>query len=84
MSVWKSFHRHAALMDRIADTVGVDVSEMMMRGRTQPADYRNVVFRGTGARVRRRGGTRSTPIRAAPPNTGLLPQQAVFEGLARS
>jgi hypothetical protein len=48
MSVFSSIDRHAALMDRMADTLGVDLAELSLRGELAPEAYRQAVLRCTG------------------------------------
>jgi hypothetical protein len=48
MSILAKFDRHAELMERMADTVGVDLAQLSMTGRLGPDDYRAAVFRCTG------------------------------------
>lgn len=48
MSIFSRLDRHARLMDRMADTLGLDLAEESMAGRLTPEDYRSAVFRCTG------------------------------------
>ncbi len=48
MSVFSRIDRHARLVERMADTVGVDLAEESLRGRMPPQEYRAAVLRCTG------------------------------------
>jgi hypothetical protein len=47
VSVLSRLDRHARLVDDMADTVGVDLAELMMRGQLAPNDYRSAIYRCT-------------------------------------
>ena len=42
------FSRHAGLVDRMADTLGIDLSEEIQRGHLQPQELRNTVANCVG------------------------------------
>lgn len=44
------FDRHADLVDRMAETLGVDLAEEMLRGNLPPQDMRSTVMRCMGCR----------------------------------
>ena len=48
MSVFSRLDRHAALTERMAGALGVDIAEETMSGNFTPNDYRNAVFACTG------------------------------------
>lgn len=70
MSIFERFDRHAVLMDRMADTVGVDLAELMMRGRMPPSEYRDAVFRCVGCT---RPGACADWVAAHPDGAGRPP-----------
>ena len=41
---FERFDRHAALVDRMADTLGVDLAEAVQRGELPPSDLRRTVY----------------------------------------
>ena len=48
MSIFAKFDRHAGLMGRMADTLGVDLAAASLSGKLAPEEYRNAVIRCTG------------------------------------
>ena len=48
MNMFDRFDRHARLVERMADTLGVDLAEELMRGRVMPSDLRSNVVRCMG------------------------------------
>lgn len=45
MSIFDKFDRHADLVHRMADTVGVDLAEEAMRGHINEQEFRSTVLR---------------------------------------
>ena len=48
MSLFSTFDRHAALVSRMADTLGHDPQAEMMSGDLRPEDFRSMVLKCTG------------------------------------
>ena len=48
MSIYDRYDRHAGLVHRMADTLGVDLAEEAMRGRIREEELRSVVYRCMG------------------------------------
>lgn len=48
MSLISRLDRHSRLVSRMADALGVDMEESMMRGELRPEELRSAVFRCTG------------------------------------
>ncbi len=48
MGLLARIDRHARLVDRMADALGVDLGEEAMMGRMRPEDLRSAVLRCTG------------------------------------
>ncbi|WP_267138909.1 DUF6455 family protein [Anianabacter salinae] len=45
MSIMEKLNRRSSLVNRMADTVGVDMAEQMMRAHVSPDEVRGAVFR---------------------------------------
>ena len=50
MTLFKKFDRHTKLMERMADTVGIDLGETVQSGELTPEMLRNGVFACMGCR----------------------------------
>ena len=48
MSFLSRLDRHARLVERMADTLGIDLAEKMMMGQLPPEQYRAAAIRCTG------------------------------------
>ncbi len=47
---FERFNRHAGLVDRMAETLGVDIAEAVQRGELPPEELRRSVFNCMGCR----------------------------------
>ena len=77
MGLFSRLDRHARLVERMADTLGVDLAGETMRGRIAPQDLRSALVRCTGCR---RANACCTWLDAHPDGASAAPDYCCNKG----